>query len=276
MKNLKLQLTVFVLAAAVLLGAYFLYRRAYPRYIPPPPRPEVTLTIIPGWNLRQVADYLALKGFASSTKDVYAVTGRPVADFFPVMDPSFTGPTGYAVLANKPDYVNYEGYLAPETFRFFPDAKLFDIITKFVAERDRQFATLATSTRAHSTHDILTMASIIEKEVKHDADRPIVADILWRRVKRGWALQVDSSVHYAIDKTGDVFTTDKERKIASPWNTYKYPGLPPGPICNPGLASIKAALNPEPNDYWYFLSGRDGKIYYGKTLEEHNANKKYL
>jgi UPF0755 protein len=83
-------------------------------------------------------------------------------------------------------------------------------------------------------------------------------------------------VHYAVDRTGDVFTTSKEREFESPWNTYKYPGLPLGPIANPGIESIKATLYPEKNNYWYFLAGKDGTIYYGRTLEEHNANKRHL
>jgi UPF0755 protein len=74
-----------------------------------------------------------------------------------------------------------------------------------------------------------------------------------------------------------VFTTEDERAIDSPWNTYKYPGLPPGPICNPSIESLTAALRPTANTYWYFLSGSDGQMHYAKTLEEHAANRaKYL
>ncbi|MEK7213333.1 MAG: endolytic transglycosylase MltG, partial [Patescibacteria group bacterium] len=87
----------------------------------------------------------------------------------------------------------------------------------------------------------------------------------------------DSSVHYAVNRTGTVFTTSKERQVDSLYNTYKYPGLPLGPISNPGLLAIKAALYPSPNNYWYFLSDEEGKIHYARTLEEHNLNKaKYL
>ena len=117
---------------------------------------------------------------------------------------------------------------------------------------------------------------MVEEEVQHPEDKAKVADILWRRYKNNWALQLDSSVHYVVDKTGNVFTTGKERSVDSLWNTYKYPGLPLGPIANPGLESIKAALYPEKNSYWYFLTGKDGTVYYAKTLEEHNANKRKL
>jgi UPF0755 protein len=123
-----------------------------------------------------------------------------------------------------------------------------------------------------SFFDVLTMASILENEAKTVDDKKIVADILWRRLKRGMRLQVDSSVHYVSARTGDVFTTKQEREALSPWNTYKYEGLPLGPIGNPSLASIEAALYPTINSYWYFLSGSDGTIHYAKTFEEHRLN----
>ncbi|MSU75011.1 MAG: endolytic transglycosylase MltG [Candidatus Magasanikbacteria bacterium] len=263
-------------------GSFFvfkIYRHFHPVYIPIPPRPEVTITIIPGWNLRQVAEYLVLKGFASTTDDVYRITGEPARDYRMVANRGPHIELDTSITQFKERNISYEGYLAPETYRVFADARLEDVIKKLIKERDKQFTAdiyKAVNKSGASVHEIITMASIVEREVKHDEDRTKVADILWRRVRRGWALQVDSSVHYAVDRTGDVFTTNKERDMDSPWNTYKYPGLPPGPISNPGLESIKAALSPEKNEYWYFLSGRDGKMYYGKTLEEHNANKKYL
>lgn len=254
-------------------GGFRFHRHLHPhKFLPPPAREEVTLTIIPGWNLRQVAEYLVIKGFASSTADIYNMTGKPAVI------------TGYAGSRNLPQY-GLEGYLEPETVRFFKGAPLNDVLEKFIVLRKEELSQFGyegdrfeqiAGQAGKNWHEIITMASIIEKEVKNDADRPIVADILWRRVKKGWPLQVDSSVHYAIDKTGNVFTTDKERQVNSPWNTYKYPGLPPGPICNPSLESIRAALQPGKNDYWYFLSDKQGNIHYARTLDEHNKNKKFL
>jgi UPF0755 protein len=277
-------LFILILVAVGLFFSYRVYRRFNPVYIPIPPRPEVTLTIIPGWNLRQVADYLVLKGFASSTAQVYAVTGIPAKPY--ENPPVLTGKILDVQLSKTFNSGSYEGYLAPETYRVFRDAKLVDVIIKMMAQRDKEFTEeMYSAVDTHFTwlptkdkvHNILTMASIIEKETKHDEDRAIVADILWRRYQKGWALQVDSSVHYAVDRTGDVFTTEQERKIDSPWNTYKYPGLPPTPICNPGLASVKAAIFPQKNEYWYFLSDREGIMRYAKTLDEHNLNRyKYL
>lgn len=246
-----------ILLVGAPFGVWKLYQYRHPAPRPLPSREEISLTIIPGWDLRDVAGYLVTKNVASSTRDVYEVTGVPGRD------------TDSA-----------EGTLAPETVRFFKGATVTEVVKTFQnlrtkqitaeiqAEMDRQKISLA---------ELLTMASIVEKEARHDSDRGKVANILWRRIQKNWALQVDSSVHYAIDKNGTVYTTDQERATPSRWNTYKYPGLPPGPICMPSIESIQAALIPEKNEYWYFLSGKDGKMYYAKTLDEHNANRfKYL
>jgi len=245
------------LIAAALLGIWKLYRYTHPVYAPLPPREEITLTIIPGWDLRDVAAYLVMRGVVSSTGDVYAVTGVPGKDIN-----------------------SAEGSLAPETIRFFKGAPVKEVIKAFYDVRVKQLTqeTRAEMERRRITYlELLTMASIVEKETKRDEDRAKVADILWRRKMKNWALQVDSSVHYATGKNGDVFTTDRERAVDSPWNTYKYSGLPPGPICMPSIESIQAALYPEKNEYWYFLSGNDGQMRYAKTLEEHNLNRmKYL
>ncbi len=282
--NLIFEKYKFILVPAALAiflfgGLFIFYKRSHPKKVALPARPEITLTIIPGWNLRQVADYLVLKGVATSTDAVLAITGKP-AKQYKKSEAVYFGPSD-DLLEAKPYGLSMEGYLAPETIRVFADASLADgVIDKFYFARKKEITPemISAAQSAHkNTHDILTMASIVEKEVKHDQDRAIVADILWRRIQKNWALQVDSSVHYAVDKTGDVYTTAKERQIDSYWNTYKYPGLPPGPICNPSTESIQAALYPAKNDYWYFLSDTEGNMHYAKTLDEHNQNKyKYL
>ncbi|HSR89302.1 MAG TPA: endolytic transglycosylase MltG [Candidatus Udaeobacter sp.] len=273
-------ISMFICLAAAASSVWY-YQRVHPKYVPLPPREEVVLTIIPGWNLRQVADYLVLKGFASTTEDVYKISGSPAKVYRSDFEAKRLLSSVEGVWNLKPYNLSYEGYLAPETYRVFADSSLESIFEKFLKERNGELSVdvvdVIGTAQNHSFHEILTMASIIEKEVKYPEDRAIVADILWRRLAKGWALQVDSSVHYAVDRTGDVFTTDKERDVNSPWNTYKYKGLPPGPISNPGLDSIKAAIYPEKNSYWYFLSDKDGHMHYGHTLDEQNANKaKYL
>lgn len=275
----KFLLVPVVLAIFLFGGLFLFYQRSRPKRVVIPPRPEITLTIIPGWNLRQVADYLVLKGVATSTDAVFAITGKP-AKQYKKTEAVYFGPSD-ELLEEKPYGLSMEGYLATETVRVFADADLAEgVIDKFYFTRKKEITSdmmVAARAAGKTMHEIFTMASIVEKEAKHDKDRPIVADILWRRLQKNWALQVDSSVHYAVDRSGDVFTTSKERQFDSYWNTYKYPGLPPGPICMPSLESINAALYPEKNSYWYFLSDMEGDMHYARTLEEHNQNKyKYL
>ncbi len=100
-----------------------------------------------------------------------------------------------------------------------------------------------------------------------------MADLFLRRLEKGWALQADSTVHYISGRNGDVFTKKTERDVDSLWNTYKYPGLPPGPISTPSIESIMAVVYPKANPYWYFLTDLEGGVHYGKTLDEHNTNR---
>jgi UPF0755 protein len=273
-KGMNLQKQITVVFFILLFSTPFVIRWYYVKLRPRPQaivvvREEVNVTIIPGWNLRNVADYLIKIGFASTTEQVFALTGEPASNQTKSYD------FGYGILSGKKSNLSLEGYLAPETYRVFKDATLADVIKKFIDQRQKQLTSASSSVQ--NWHEILTMASLIEDEARTPEDRRLVSDILRRRLAKGWALQLDSTVHYAVDKTGTVFTTDRERDSLSLWNTYKYPGLPPGPISNPSLDSIDAALNPTKNDNWYFLSGTDGKMHYATTLEEHTANRyKYL
>lgn len=277
--NKKTLIFSAVIILIILTAGVLYYKKTRVRHFASiPPRPEVTLTIIPGWNLRQVANYLVKQGIASSTDEVYKLTGKPAVDYRAkgILLPRVSNTSAASY---KPDYVSYEGFLAPETYRVFKDATLLDVIKKLINQRDKEIDAAMwedVKNSGHNFYEILTMASLLEEEVQHPEDKAKVADILWRRYKNNWALQLDSSVHYVVDKTGNVFTTNKDRSVDSLWNTYKYPGLPFGPIANPGLDSIKAALHPEKNTYWYFLTGKDGTVYYAKTLEEHNRNKDKL
>ncbi len=294
---MSLNKKIFVLCLLVFLAAPFvgwwLYRTVHPASVPVsiPPRPEVTITLLPGWNLRQIGDYLVKMNLASSTESLFDITGTPAeirskrAGPPPNLVPELT------VVSRKPATISFEGYLAPETYQVFVDASLESIVKKLLDQRATELANLAIEEAGLqrrifgsgkglpnlTIHDVMTMASIVEREAQTLEDKKIVAGILWQRAAAGVALQVDSSVHYIVARTGDVFTTSEERAIDSLWNTYKYPGLPPGPISIPSVTSIKATLDPTSTDYWYFLTGNDGKMYYGKTLDEHNQNRfKYL
>lgn len=127
----------------------------------------------------------------------------------------------------------------------------------------------------------LILASIVEREALANQDRPIIAGILIKRWQKGWALQADATLQYAV--AGQICKAEvdchwwptvsgKDKETNSPYNTYKYKGLPPAPIANPGLASIRAVLAPQPTNYWYYLSDTGGKIHYAATLEEHQQN----
>lgn len=242
-----------------------------------PEQNERSITVLPGWDLREIATYLSEQGFGSE-EDFFAFAGKSAA-LYAAPTKHVTGTEQLALFERIPKTASLEGYLAPDTFRVYNNATIADIIAKMAAERDSQFTEQMykdIAAQKRTVHDIVIMASLLEREVRSDADRKKVADLFWRRYDMGWALQADSTVHYAVNKKGNVYTTKQDRETNSPWNTYKYPGLPIGPISTPSLSSIMAAIYPEKNDYWFFLTTPEGKVVYGKTLEEHNANKVHL
>ncbi|MEK7136929.1 MAG: endolytic transglycosylase MltG [Patescibacteria group bacterium] len=173
-----------------------------------------------------------------------------------------------------------EGYLFPDTY--FVNAAEFDV-QKFHERLLRTFEErvasglqddLAVSGRDLS--DVITMASLIERETVTSEERPIVSGILWKRLDAGRALDVDATVRYILEKPTNALTRS-DLEFDSPYNTRRIAGFPPGPIANPGLASIKAALHPEDSPYWYYLHDNEGKIHYAETNDEHNVNKvRYL
>lgn len=244
-----------------------------------PSQNEITLKIIPGWDLRKIAEEFEKLGIAKK-EEVYKVVGEPAVDYRTRADKP-TLDISSPLLRDKPNYVSFEGYIRPDTYRFFKDATVEEIFKRLIKERERQISSslneLTGKKTVRTIHEVMTMASILEREVQTFDDRKMVSDIFWKRHDAGMGLQADSTVHYASGRTGDVFTTDTERDTENLWNTYKYPGLPPGPISTPSLESIDAAANPTENDYWYFLTDKDDKVRYAKTLVEHNENvQKYL
>lgn len=176
-----------------------------------------------------------------------------------------------------------EGYLFPDTYLIPKDADVEVIVSLMRNNFDKKFDS-ATSERTSqlSNNDIITIASLIEREAKHDSDRPMVASVIMNRLDIGMALQIDATVQYLLGYQPQSKTwwkkdlTMDDLAINSPYNTYKVTGLPPTPISNPGLSAIKAALNPSNTDYIYYLSDKKGTNHYAKTLTEHNSNiKKY-
>jgi len=202
------------------------------------------------------------------------LNSKEIADLLSKNLPSFDKIVFLNLVKNN----NLEGYLFPDTYFLMPNEKENEIIRIMNDNFNTKIITEATEIKnfGKSTSDIIKMASIVEEEATTLESRKIVAGILWRRIALGMPLQVDSSFKYINGKTTkDLTVVDLD--IDSPYNSYTHKGLPPTPISNPGLESIKATLGPQNSPYLYFLTGSDGNMHYAKTFAEHVANKqKYL
>lgn len=230
---------------------------------------EVSVTIPEGYTVADIDRLMAAKGF-SATGAIVACAQTCDFSAFAFLPPPYDGPGG-----------RIEGYLYPDTFFVGgegsdPQAFLSRLLQTFEAKVvDALAADIAASGKP--LHEIVTMASLIEEEAANNAERPVIAGILWKRLDQGIILGVDASVRYAVDKPPREPLTRADLESASPYNIRAKGGLPPGPIANAGLASIKAALDPDATPYFYYLHGTDGNIRYAVTNDEHNANKaKYL
>lgn len=172
----------------------------------------------------------------------------------------------------------FEGRLFPDTYFFPVTVKPRQIVTTMVANFEKKWRALASraADNGRSFNEIITMASLLEEEAKTLETRKMISGILWKRFDRGMPLQVDAVFPYIIGKNSfDLSLADL--KYDSPYNTYLYKGLPPGPISNPGLEAIEAALEPTTSDYWYYLSDRRGVMHYAVDFDEHRVNKfRYL
>ena len=182
----------------------------------------------------------------------------------------------FASLSDKPQGATLEGYLFPDTYYFSKDATPAGILKKILNNTDTQISVdvvSAAKIQNKSIFQVLTMASMIEKEVKTDADRAVVSGIFWNRIAAGQALQSDATLTYVLGDKNSAHN-GADLTLDSPYNSYVNKGLPPGPISNPGLASIIAALHPQTTDYNYFLSDpKTGQTVFAKTFAEHVANK---
>lgn len=171
-----------------------------------------------------------------------------------------------------------EGYLFPDTYFLFatvkPEALITTLKNNFAQKIEPLKVEITQSGR--TLHDVLVLASLLEGEVKSTADRKIVAGIFLRRMAIGMKLQSDATFRYINGKTSAQLTAT-DLKIDSPYNTYRYPGLPPTPISNPGLDTISAALHPTETKYFYFLTDSKGEVHYAVTYAQHLKNvKKYI
>lgn len=178
------------------------------------------------------------------------------------------------------DANDLEGKLFPDTYRFYTDSPASDTVKMMLDDFDAKAAPLLPKDSVAAENDLI-IASIVEKEVADPDDQKIVAGILWKRLRAGMPLQADATVRYGMWVKSPLVAPDcgaLDLKLDSPYNTYLYRGLPPGPIGNPGISAIQAAVSPESSPYWYYLSDpATGKTIFAKTLDEQHQNTvKYL
>ena len=268
-----------ILANAKLARFYLVYKLGDPplkageyRFSGPLSTPEVLLrlargevvthpvTIIEGLTLEETAQQLGSSGFGDPEQFVAAMRSpRLITD----LDPQ------------APDL---EGYLFPETYQFARGTTEEEIVATMVATFRQRFedsvATLLAGEEALPLRQLVTLASIVEKEAQLATERPVIAGVYTNRLRRRMPLQADPTVIFALRELGtydgNLRRTDLE--VDSPYNTYVYPGLPPGPIASPGLASLEAAARPADVPYLYFVSRNDGSHVFAETLSEHNRN----
>jgi UPF0755 protein len=286
MKNFFLNLFLLVFIAGISAAGFFYYKHTHASKVVNViiPRKEIDITIIPGWNLRDIADDWVKKGIVSSTEDVYALLGRPAYNYkaHGEVAPALalaSDPEWAELFADKPNNVSYEGYLMPDTYRVYADATPEDILKKVFSNLNKKITTEMRADikkQGKTIYEVLTMASVVQKEAPTKEEMAMVADIFWRRYDKNWALQSCATVNYITGKNDPGVTAD-DKDVDSLFNTYKYPGLPLGAISNPGPGAIEATINPQKNSYWYFMSDTEGVTHWARTLDEHNYNvAKYL
>lgn len=224
-------------------------------------RATVTVMIPEGAELREIIATLDEKNVCSAEELWDAVENHPF---------------DYDFLQNLPERENrLEGYLFPDTYEFFEQSDAVTVLTKFLDNFEVKFSQELRDRAQEigmSIDEVVTLASVIEREAASDEDRATVSSVFHNRLNSTQypLLQSCATVQYVLQERKPVLTYD-DIKIDSPYNTYLYEGLPIGPIASPGLASIRAALYPETTDYYFFVVTADGTHIFSKTLAEHNA-----
>jgi len=219
------------------------------------------ITIPEGWDAKTIGAYLQSRGFYTK-ENFLALIGSDLSSEF-------------SALKSKPKTVNLEGYLFPDTYRVPVGTSTEDMLRMFLKNFDTRMTPelrQEIAAQRKTIFQIVTMASLLEKEVRDIEDKKIVAGILWKRIAAGMPLQVDATVNYATGKSvARVALADT--LVDSRYNTYKYYGLPKGPIANPGMDSIMAAIYPTKSEYWYYLSASGtGQTVFSKTFQEHTKS----
>ena len=218
----------------------------------------IAVTIPEGYNIFDIAAAFANAGIAH--RDAFLQAERQQTDLIADLSPSAA---------------SLEGFLYPDTYRFPRTATPQSILAVMVRRFRQAAAQLELSPDSgRSVAQIVTMASLIEKEVAVPSERPLVAGVFENRLRRGIPLATDPSIIYAAELAGrwrgTIYASDLHSD--SPYNTYKHAGLPPGPICNPGAAALKAAITPAQTDFLYFVADAQGHSRFAATIDEHSRN----
>ncbi|MGI6374344.1 MAG: endolytic transglycosylase MltG [Patescibacteria group bacterium] len=265
-----------------------LVRMIIPRKPAPPAEivyaPEIEIRLIEGWSLRDVAQYLELQGLFSQ-EEFYQFTGEPLQNRI-VEEGDEDWLLGFDFFQDLPKSVNLEGFIFPDTYRVFASSSPQEVLTRILKNFDQKLSPemrQAIKDQGRSLYEVISLASMVEKEAPinyrtgDNQDARLIAGVFMNRLRIGQGLQSDATLSYLFNDTKPAHS-GAELEIDSAYNTYKYRGLPPGPIANPGLVAIEAAIWPAKTDYFYFLTPSDQAIVvYAKTYEEHLANKrKYL
>jgi len=208
---------------------------------------DIRLTIPEGWNSSEIADFIT-----KQKKFPYFKT----KDFLNISK-------------------TYEGYLFPDTYLFLPNITAQQVLDAMLSNYQHRISSLSTEIKAFGRpiKDIIIMASIIEEEARTEESRRTIAGILWKRLNEGMPLQVDAAFAFVNGIKASADLTLDDLKIDSPYNTYVYKGLPPGPISNPGLAAISATVRPLKTKYYFYLSDAQGNMHYAITHDQHVENK---
>lgn len=234
---------------------------------------EKTLTIIEGWTNKEIDKFFTEQGLIKEGDFLQAL--EKISQDKELLEKYDFLAEAVDSYDQDEDMANLQGYLFPDTYRFYQETTTEAVIKKMLENFDKKLdPQLREEIKelGRTIHETITMASLIEKEAALDQDRRLVADIFWKRLKTGWALESCATVNYILGSPKPRLTYEDTRTPSS-YNTYLHPGLPPGPINNPGISSIRAAIEPLKNDYCCFLSTAEGKIIFSKTTEEHSRNK---
>ena len=225
---------------------------------------DIRLTFPEGWTFSDMAKRISSQNLPGQEFEALA------------KQPLLAWRTEFDFLKALPHQASLEGYLFPDTYHFAPDATAEDIIMSMLRNFERKYDDAmrqGVAASGRSLHTIVTMASIIEEEGRTKEERDMISDVFWKRIGIGQPLQSDATVNY-VHGTSNLQPTFKDIEVDSPYNTYKNVGMPPGPISNPSLVSLRAALFPKANPYYYFLvNPATRETIYSRTFEEHVQNR---